>query len=620
MYRGTKITIDNGKRRFAWQTAAVALTFLLVGSLVIAIFEYNQALSLQNQASKQDSIIRDLQRSLSLAQLTLSSIYINPDGSITGTNSIQRSGDVYVLTGNISGSITVQKSNIIIDGAGHTLQGYGGTGIDLTDSNITQFPSPLTLFNVTIKNLRIMDFNYSIIVRGGGNHTFYQDYIDKTVNEVGGGVFLGLTNSGSNVTHCTITGSPAAIGMSLSSGNTITENNLSGGIFLQISGNEIVDRNYWSDYLTKYPNATEMGSSGIGNTPYLYNKTGPETDTHQDNHPLMKPVFITLPTPSAPVNTPSNNPIDMYLDETWPPQIIERLRPLGNKGHLNQSDFSLLYALERLQTFANGSIVKTYLNSSIVENALDAILTDGTVTDGEVAAFLDLDHDYISNVYEVERYKTDPTKMDTSGLGIDDFNAIFTYSLDPNNKTQIQQFLAVIPNVSPRQWYISFGGIGDTSDVVFHDNVTNGSVSGDGAIVEVSIRDPLIQYLAEHSNLAWDSNNRTGHLFVNGTQIWNSYDYGGTPSYYFTHGRIGRCGDATLATMSILKLMGYKTLEVTGTVPANGTMGNHVWCETVIDGKLYVVNYGELIPREGFYQGSGWVISESSNYDSDWYL
>ena len=35
-------------------------------------------------------------------------IYISSDGSVVGTNNIQRNGDLYVLTGNISGGIAVQ--------------------------------------------------------------------------------------------------------------------------------------------------------------------------------------------------------------------------------------------------------------------------------------------------------------------------------------------------------------------------------------------------------------------------------------------------------------------------------------------------------------------------------
>jgi len=39
--------------------------------------------------------------------------------------------------------------------------------------------------------------------------------------------------------------------------------------------------NYWSDYLTEYPNATETNSSGVWNTPYVI-------DTNNtDYYPLM---------------------------------------------------------------------------------------------------------------------------------------------------------------------------------------------------------------------------------------------------------------------------------------------------------------------------------------------
>ncbi len=44
--------------------------------------------------------------------------------------------------------------------------------------------------------------------------------------------------------------------------------------------------NYWSDYLTKYPNATEIDASGIGDTPYvIYNN-------NTDRFPLMNPLLI----------------------------------------------------------------------------------------------------------------------------------------------------------------------------------------------------------------------------------------------------------------------------------------------------------------------------------------
>ncbi|MGF3573694.1 MAG: hypothetical protein ACQXXG_09805, partial [Candidatus Bathyarchaeia archaeon] len=51
-------------------------------------------------------------------------IYIQADGSVSpSTAPIQRNGDVYTFTGKVSDSIWVLRDNIIIDGAGYTLQG-----------------------------------------------------------------------------------------------------------------------------------------------------------------------------------------------------------------------------------------------------------------------------------------------------------------------------------------------------------------------------------------------------------------------------------------------------------------------------------------------------------------
>jgi hypothetical protein len=68
--------------------------------------------------------------------------------------------------------------------------------------------------------------------------------------------------------------------------------------------------NYWRFYLTKYPNATEIGNTGIGNQPYVIDLSTPANDP--DYHPLMKPISIPL-TGSiiefpAPTPAPTDNP------------------------------------------------------------------------------------------------------------------------------------------------------------------------------------------------------------------------------------------------------------------------------------------------------------------------
>ena len=82
-------------------------------------------------------------------------IWIHPDGSIEGMSGMQRDGDVYTLTsdiscnlGDLAGFLLVQKNNIVIDGAGHTVKGSnGGTAIYLRGAQ-----------NATIQNFNIEGF------------------------------------------------------------------------------------------------------------------------------------------------------------------------------------------------------------------------------------------------------------------------------------------------------------------------------------------------------------------------------------------------------------------------------------------------------------------------------
>ena len=75
-----------------------------------------------------------------------------------------------------------------------------------------------------------------------------------------------------------------------------------------------VGGNYWKDYFAKYPNAVELNSSGIGNTPYVVH-TNPNII---DRYPLINSidvpeVVLTSPSPStstspSPSSSPSSSP------------------------------------------------------------------------------------------------------------------------------------------------------------------------------------------------------------------------------------------------------------------------------------------------------------------------
>jgi hypothetical protein len=253
----------------------------------------------------------------------LGSVYIVADGSVVGTNTIQRNGNIYTLTGNISGGIQVQKSDIVIDGAGYTVQGNGGVGIDLSNG-IGQDPSRSTISNITIENLRIVNCSNGVFTNGGGNNTFYNDYVANCSRSQGGFGFFLLGCSYNNISYCTFD-NESIISMDYQANyNTVTENNLmNSGILVWLSGYETVDKNYWSDYFTKYPNATEIDSSGIGNTPYVFYtaQNGSIPVIYQDNHPLINPIS-SLPI-STPTPTQTSSPISTSTPSPSPSQTIE---------------------------------------------------------------------------------------------------------------------------------------------------------------------------------------------------------------------------------------------------------------------------------------------------------
>ncbi len=97
------------------------------------------------------------------AQL-MEQVTIGTDGNIDpSTAPIQRNGNVYTFTGNINGYLVVEKGNIIIDGAGFTLQGSGSLGsADYYEIGPWTGIYLQNAVGVTIRNLRIQNFCYGI--------------------------------------------------------------------------------------------------------------------------------------------------------------------------------------------------------------------------------------------------------------------------------------------------------------------------------------------------------------------------------------------------------------------------------------------------------------------------
>jgi len=183
-------------------------------------------------------------------------IYIRADGSVEGTDKIQRDGNVYTLTDNIYDSLVVEKDNIVVDGAGHTLQGTGsGKGIDLSDRN-----------TVTIQNVEIKEFNDGIWLFEASNNSLIGNSI--TANNQWGIRLAGSSNN--TVSGNTITNNDyGGIVVMTSDNNTISGNTITNnfcGLDFTASKNNIIYGNYIANNDEDGIHLENINNSIIGNT------------------------------------------------------------------------------------------------------------------------------------------------------------------------------------------------------------------------------------------------------------------------------------------------------------------------------------------------------------------
>jgi parallel beta-helix repeat protein len=171
-------------------------------------------------------------------------IYIRADGSVDPPKApIQRDGDVYTFTGNIYDSIIVERDNIVIDGAGYTLQGIGAaysTGIDLHGRK-----------NVTIRSIQIKAFDFGILLYLSSNNSIVGNNLTANIRSG-----IELTGSSNNIiADNNLINDDIAIYLFESSNNMVVENNVTAnkwyGIELYYSskniivGNNIIANERW---------------------------------------------------------------------------------------------------------------------------------------------------------------------------------------------------------------------------------------------------------------------------------------------------------------------------------------------------------------------------------------
>jgi parallel beta-helix repeat protein len=162
-------------------------------------------------------------------------IYIRADGSIDPpTTPITTVDNVtYTFTDSINESIVVERDNIVVDGAGYTVQGTGsGRGIDLSYRS-----------NVTIKNMEIKTFSVGIYLYSSSNNVISGNNIIANNEE---GVWLWHFSNNNTLYGNNITNNSRGVNLEASVniifGNNIT-NNWYFGIILQYGSSNNVSKN-----------------------------------------------------------------------------------------------------------------------------------------------------------------------------------------------------------------------------------------------------------------------------------------------------------------------------------------------------------------------------------------
>jgi len=156
-----------------------------------------------------------------------STIYIRADGSVEGTDKIQRDGNVYTFTDDLFDSIVVEKDDVVIDGAGYILQGNGSEyGIHLIRRSY-----------VTIRNMEIKEFDTGIRVYWGSNNTILENNISN--NEWG--IYQDYSKN-NTIYGNKITNNDKGIRISISPNNVLRDNQIDNNRYnFGLSGVNFVD-------------------------------------------------------------------------------------------------------------------------------------------------------------------------------------------------------------------------------------------------------------------------------------------------------------------------------------------------------------------------------------------
>ena len=261
------------------------------------------------------------------AQTSPTDVTIRDDGSVyPPTTLIQQTGNIYTLTGNLDGAITVLRSNVILNGNGFALTagGSGPGGVIVGCDYYSDSAPDLTgASNVTVENFIIKGGLLGISLMDTTDSLVFNNTISGTgvVDEQTAGVDVqnGYSN---NITGNNLEGNIVGMSFTESENNSIVNNVIetsnTGVAFwvhqtqsfttttsLTISSSLLtaastllfqltlgivasLPEELFGDYYWTYSNASQIGTSGIGSPPYVIDAE------NKDNYPLIQPCNSTL--------------------------------------------------------------------------------------------------------------------------------------------------------------------------------------------------------------------------------------------------------------------------------------------------------------------------------------
>jgi len=270
----------------------------------------------------------------------LGTIYIKADGSIDPPTANITSLDnvTYTFTADNNASIVVEKNNIIIDGAGYTVQGTGsGTGIDLSDRS-----------NVTLKNVEVTNFTYGIFLNSSSNN----HVTGNTASNNWAGIYLSYSSNNNVLT-----------------GNTASNNDIH-GIYLKSSSNNHVTGNtasggYYGIYLYDSSNNTVSGNNASNNDIYGINLYSSTNNTVSGN------------------TASSNGDEGIYLDSSSNNAIT------GNNASNNQDGIFVGYLSNNNTVSGNTASSNGYQGIYLYDSTNNTVSGNTASSNGDEGIYLD---------------------------------------------------------------------------------------------------------------------------------------------------------------------------------------------------------------------------------------